>query len=120
MAISIEEARDLLKSTFKGADVVILNTMGGTEYITEAHFADFEIRIILSGSRRNETRPINFRFLRKVLIKRTTHRDIINQMDTEDIEDLKQAIEDAKAHLVGRVYVLQRALRGPFDIGDLF
>ena len=110
--LGIRDVKVVLERTFPGTVVNIPPSMSGS-YHAEISFLEYEIRIILVGNRARD-RKMHFRFMQKFLLtpddKRLTKR-MIREFETQDPDVLLQAIEDAKAYLLGLVFSIQRALK---------
>jgi len=122
--LGILEVKAYLQSIFKGCDVEVPRTMLGSQHATVS-FYEYEIRIILSG-RREPGRPIHFRFMQRAKGKggRVT-KFVLDEVRTTDPAVLKEAILDAKGHLLGIVHAIKSALSDKpvpriNDINDLF
>ena len=123
--IGIQDIKVALEKVFQGCKVSIPPSMGGS-YHAELSFYEYEVRVILTGERA-KGRKMHYRFMQKVQQpgdRKPTKRMIIETETTEPAE-LLQAIDDTKAHLLGIVYAVTKALKPPSitrlnGIDDLF
>ena len=123
--IGITEVKSLLESVFKGCHVYTPSSMGAS-FHAEVSFFEYEIRVILSG-KRTKDRSIHYRFMQRVEQpdgKRPTKR-MIQDVTVTSREDFEQEVADTKAHLLGTVFAIQKALRPPnvptiSGVDDLF
>lgn len=123
--IGIQDIKVALEKVFKGCKVSIPPSLAGS-YHAELSFYEYEVRVILTGERA-KGRKMHYRFQQKVQQpgeRKPTKRVIIERETTEPAE-LLQAIDDTKAHLLGIVYAVTRALKEPtanrmHGIDDLF
>jgi|SRR3989344_5280148 len=121
----ILDVKVALETVFKGCKVHLLPSLGGS-FHAELSFYEYEIRVILSGLRAKD-RKIHYRFIQRVGQpegRKPTKRMIL-EIETTDPDQLVKAIEDTKAHLLGIVYAITKALRPPnvprvSGIDDLF
>ena len=122
--IGIMDIKVALEKVFKGCKVSLPSSLAG--FHAELSFYEYEIRVILTGERA-KGRKMHYRFQQKVQQpgeRKPTKRVIIEREMTEPAELLK-AIDDTKAHLMGIVYAVTRALKEPtanrmHGIDDLF
>lgn len=109
--IGIQDIKFALEKVFRGCKVNLPPTMGDS-YHAELSFYEYEVRVILTGARAAD-RKMNYRFMQKVVQpgeRKATKRMIIEVTSTDPGEILK-AIEDTKAHLMGIVYAVTKALK---------
>lgn len=106
--LGILEVKSHLEQVFKGCNVVVPATMGGSHHASVS-FYEYEIRIILSG-RRVPGRPIHFRFMQRAKDQKgRTTKFIINELKTTNPQELTKAINEAKEYLLGIVYAIKSA-----------
>ena len=107
------DVKAVLEETFKGCRVKVTPSMGGSLH-AEMAFDEYEIRVIMSG-RVGEPKKIHYRFLQKVkrpgTVKST--KVFLNEIHTQDPQELMKAIRDAKEYLLGIVHAINKALRRP-------
>jgi hypothetical protein len=123
--LSIMDVKAHLENVFKGCQVVIPTSLGGS-FHAEVSFFEYEIRVILSGKRAVD-RKIHYRFQQRVehpSTRKPTKR-MITEIEMNSEAEFIQAVEDTKAHLMGIVFAITKAMRPPnvpriVGIEDLF
>jgi hypothetical protein len=109
--LGILDVKAALEDVFKGCDVKTPG-VGNNSHHAEVKFNEYEIRVILSGTR-SPTRDIHFRFMQRIkpagrskLIK-----VLITEMSTQDPKELMKAIRGSREYLLGIVQAINRALK---------
>lgn len=108
--LGILDVKAQLENVFKGCEVVTPYA-GTSGYHATVIFYEYEVRVILAGSRASD-RPIHFRFMQRAKGKgkgNKVTKFIINEMTTTDPKELTQAINDAKEYLLGIVHAIKSA-----------
>lgn len=110
--VGIQDVKLALEKTFQGCRVHLPPTLAGS-FHAEVSFFEYEVRVILTGPRTGD-RTFNYRFMQRIEHedKKPTKRMIL-EVDTKDPAELIQAIEETKAHLMGIVFAINKALRPP-------
>lgn len=123
--LGIQDIKVALEKVFQGCKVSIPPSLAGS-FHAELSFYEYEVRVILTGERA-KGRKMHYRFMQKVQQpgeRKPTKRMII-EVETTEPAELLQAIDDTKAHLLGIVYAVTKALKPPsinrlHGIDDLF
>lgn len=109
IGINIIDVRTALEDVFKGCNVETPESMGSSAH-AEVHFSDYEVRVILGWA--GKVQKIHYRFMQKIdqpnkpMVKRR-----IQDLEVDGEEGLVAAIKETKAHLLGVVFAIQRALK---------
>jgi hypothetical protein len=108
--VGILDVKLALEKTFQGCRVHLPPTLAGS-FHAEVTFSEYEVRVILTGPREGD-RTFNYRFMQRIEHEgRKPTKRMILEVDTKDPAELIQAIEDTKAHLLGVVFAINRALK---------
>lgn len=110
-SIGIQDIKFALEKVFQGCKVTLPPSMGDS-YHAELSFYEYEVRVILTGER-TANRKMNYRFMQKVVHPgdRKPTKRVILEVDTTEADELLQAIQDTKSHLMGIVYAVTKALK---------
>lgn len=123
--LGILDVKLALEKVFQGVRVSTPTALKGS-FHAEASFYEYEVRVILFGERTDDRR-MHYRFMQRVEQpgERKPTKRMILEVQTTDPEELLKAIDDTKAHLLGVVYAITKALRPPTvqrtnSVDDLF
>jgi len=125
--LRLPEIKALLGDTFKGVSIRSPNSMGAS-FHADLDFYEYSVRVILTNPRTpSEARSYHYKFYQDVSPRegqKPVRREILN-IHTEDPDEIRQAIMDTKAHLMGVVFAILKALRSVSvpkvtSIDDLF
>lgn len=111
--LGILDVKAHLENVFKGCKVFTPPSMGGS-FHAEVSFFEYEIRVILSGKRAVD-RKIHYRFMQRVehpSTRKPTKRMIL-EVEVTSEAGFVQAVDDTKAHLMGIVFAITKAMRPP-------
>jgi len=111
--LGIGDVKLALEKVFQGVRVGSPPAMKGSFHAVVL-FYEYEVRVILFGERTADRR-MHYRFMQRVEQpgERKPTKRMILEVETTDPEELLQAIEDTKAHLLGVVAAITRALQPP-------
>ncbi len=123
--LGILDVKLALEKVFQGVRIGMPPALSGSFHAV-ALFYEYEVRVILFGER-TEDRKMHYRFMQRVEQpgdRKPTKRMIL-EVQTTDPAELLKAIDDTKAHLLGVVYAITKALRPPTvprmrGVDDLF
>jgi len=109
--LGILDVKAALEDVYKGCDVLCPRTLGGSHH-AEGTFNEYEIRVILSGTR-SKTRDIHFRFMQRIKPagRKKATKLLITEMRTQDPKELMKAIRGSREYLLGIVQAINRALK---------
>ena len=123
--LGIGDVKLALEKVFQGVRVGLPPAMKGSFHAVVV-FYEYEVRVILFGERTADRR-MHYRFMQRVEQpgERKATKRMILEVQTTDPDELLKAIEDTKAHLLGVVYAITKALRPPTvtrtnSVDDLF
>jgi len=110
--MSILDVKAVLEDVFKGCTVTSPNAMMGS-YHAEVRFDEYEVRVIMTGSRLSPKREMHFRFLQRIVPfgQKREQKVLISEVHTKDEEELVRAIRGCKEYLLGVIQSIDRALR---------
>lgn len=123
--LGIMDVQAHLESVFKGCKVRTPNTVRGV-FHAELAFYEYEIRVILQGMRTKD-RKFHYRCMQRVEQsgdRRATKR-VLQDVEGSSREEFFAAVANTKAHLMGIVYAIHKAMAAPqvariTSIDDLF